>query len=142
MKRTERKGDSIQQKGAESERQLRNIMHNCSVNENLRRPLLPTKCKSSPYPEPGNISQRHPLPVKSLSDLVLHSSRQVIESKSSSTKIIKKPCLDCALHLCQAAPSHTYHGAGAANDSLLCPFQIPSSLQQSSADLCGTWGVC
>lgn len=83
------KGDRMQQKGAESERQLRNIMHNCSVNENLRRPLLPTKCKSSPYREPGNISQQHPLPVKSLSDLVLHSSRQVIESKSSSTKIIK-----------------------------------------------------
>lgn len=43
MKWTERKGDRIQQKGAESEMQLRNIMHNCSVNENLRRPLLPTK---------------------------------------------------------------------------------------------------
>lgn len=49
----------------------------------------PKLCKSSPYREPGNISQQHPLPVKSLSDLVLHSSRQVIESKSSSTKIIK-----------------------------------------------------
>lgn len=82
------KGTGFSRK-AESEMQLRNIMHNCSVNENLRRPLLPTKCKSSPYREPGNISQQHPLPVKSLSDLVLHSLRQVIESKSSSTKIIK-----------------------------------------------------